>query len=202
MNEDQKESKHEALFEVITKRRNSHDLATIHRITSLIVKGLMAGSIIILSILVFYFAGTQRIVMQPPFKIDRPINLNFDEEIDRQTIERMGEVLTQVYKTVTPENVKKQHDKLLSLVPSGEYNKVGDMLSSDQRSIIHNQLVRSFFIDNIDVEKKGQIVVTGTEHISVQGKEISNMPMSITWFYNFTPVEGFVILGYKEEQKQ
>lgn len=192
---------HNKMFEIISKRKSSHDIQTIHRIVSLVVKGLMASAIIVLSVLVFYFATTQRIVMQPPFKIDRPINLNFDEEIDRPTIERMGEVLTAVYKNVTPQNVVKQHKKLLSLVPATEYDKVNEMLFSDQRSVIHNNVVRVFHIDDINTEDKGRVVVTGIERLSVQGKEISNKPMAVTWFYNFTPVEGFVLLGYKEEQK-
>lgn len=149
-----------------------------------------------------YFATTQKIIMQPPFKIDRPMTLDFDQEVDKKTVESMGEVLTTSLKDVTPKNVMKQHDKILPLIPAGEYNIVKDKLDADSRSIIRNNLVRVFHVDDIDSSKKGEIRMTGIERNSVEGKEISAIPTKLTWFYNFKQTEGFVVLGYKEEQIQ
>lgn len=184
------------------KIKNRHDLATMRQIMSMVVKASQALAIVALSGTTVYFATTQRIVMQPPFKIDRPMTLDFDQEVDKKTVESMGEVLTSSLKNVTPENVIKQHNKLLPLIPATEYDVVKDKLDADSRSVIRSKLVRVLHIDNTDSSKKGEIRITGIERTSVEGKEISAIPTKLTWFYNFKQTEGFVVLGYKEEQLQ
>lgn len=181
--------------------RNRHDLSALGRFSDMIVKTVLGIAVIVLAVTTVYFAMTQRIIMQPPFKIDRPMVIDWDEEVDQETVERMGEFMTGIFKNVTPKNVHKQHEKLLSLVPSSQYDDVNKMLQEDEDSIIRNAVVRVFHIGNIDASTKGQIKIFGTERLSVNGKEISKAMMNLTWHYDFTPADGFILLGYTEESK-
>lgn len=162
------------------------------------------GLIISTSVLAFaltYCMNTKNTVMQPPFVLTEPTEIDYqhNKELQRKTFEVLINNFLAYTENLTPANGKNQIKKIFPFISKDFYNIYTSRLNERATRLGANGLVRTFYETSRDISTYGTIILKGERTLTRGENVIRKANVSITISYQLDNTNGFQINDVKEE---
>lgn len=127
-----------------------------------------------------------------PPHLDRAFTVS-DEGVDKAYLALMAEWWVHLKFNVTPSNVKRQFNLLITYVPSQHWSKLQDKLVRESEFIIDNDVTSFFEIDTVSPSlEQMKIRIKGTLNKTVAGRKLP--PESVTYLIQADYPNGLIEL--------
>jgi hypothetical protein len=147
-----------------------------------------------------YQSMHKKIIMQPAFPIDKPIELGWNNgEIEKRNLQKVGELISLWTLNYTPQTIQQRFYKILNFVEPNSYNEIKEVLDAEIYKIKENKITQSFHPASSVITKEA-IVIKGIAIRSLAGKQLDTEQIRISIFYAYSPELGFLIKSIKREK--
>jgi len=144
--------------------------------------------------------NNQRVVILPP-KITKPFWVS-GNKISKVYLEQMGQFIAFYLFDVDTHTAKISVENILPYVEPNFYNKVKEILYSQVKYIIDNDIARVFYPSSIDVHKKGIIKVVGILKDIIGNKIVSSRQIELNIGYKIKEGRFWIVSIVSKEKKR
>jgi len=157
----------------------------------------------ILAVALTYCWNSKNTVMQPPFVLTEPTEIDYknNKTLQKKTFEVLINSFLAYTENLTPANAKTQTKKVLAYVSKNFYSKYESRLDDRARRIQANGLVRSFYETSRDISTYGTILLKGERTLTKGETVINKVNATIKIEYQLDNANGFVINNVFEGEK-
>ncbi len=154
---------------------------------------LFAIIIVYLAKEVAYQAMHNKVVLQPPFPIDKPINVGWNNgEIEKKMLSKIGELISLWTMNFTPEDIQKRFYKILTYVDADSYLSIKKILDDEIYRLKQNNITQNFYPSSVDVDEE-KIIVRGMAIRYIAEQKLDATQNTVTIYYIYRPETGFQI---------
>jgi len=186
----------------VTSKKAGKKLETtkLYLFASTLLNVLFGIGILYLTSEITYQAMHKKVIMQPAFPIDKPMELGWNNgEIEKRNLQRVGELVSLWTLNYTPQTIRKRFYKILNYIEPNSYNEIKEVLDTEIYKIQENKIVQSFHPSSSFITKK-EIIIKGVAIRSIGGKLLDSEQIKLTIFYSYSPELGFLIKSMKREK--
>jgi hypothetical protein len=153
---------------------------------TIFVAKLMSITTVILAVALVYVSLTKRIYMQPPFLLKDTTEIEYKNGIlYEETLNNFAESFIALSENLTPENAEKRITRVKSYLSNDFYKEFVPVLEKRVDTLKANNMVRSFYISNINTSKYGILVIKGVRTKSIGQNVLQSQKVEMSITYNW-----------------
>jgi hypothetical protein len=124
--------------------------------------------------------------MQPPFLLKDTTEIEYKNGIlYEETLNNFAESFIALSENLTPENAEKRITRVKSYLSNDFYKEFVPVLEKRVDTLKANNMVRSFYISNINTSKYGILVIKGVRTKSIGQNVLQSQKVEMSITYNW-----------------